>query len=115
MATLSVSFDCPECGTTHEFEVTPERPAPFCQNHDSPAFSDPGDPGEVDGPECCEKCGHSFENDWDMIEEKACDEHQDNDCDYAEDAIPTDWEEKPEPQYKTPEAVEQAIRSILLY
>lgn len=28
--------------------VTPPRPPPPCSNHDSPAFSDPGDPGEVD-------------------------------------------------------------------
>jgi hypothetical protein len=25
----------------------PGRPAPMCQNHDSPAFSDPGDPAEL--------------------------------------------------------------------
>ena len=27
---------------------TPDRPAPACSNPSSPAFSDPGDPGEVE-------------------------------------------------------------------
>ena len=27
---------------------TPERPAPFCSNPDSPLFSDPGDSSEID-------------------------------------------------------------------
>lgn len=40
----------------HEFEIelqcecnfTPDRPAPFCSNPDSAAFSDSGDPGELE-------------------------------------------------------------------
>ena len=31
-----------------EANVTPGRPAPPCQDHDSPAFCDSGDPIEVD-------------------------------------------------------------------
>ena len=31
-----------------EAVVNPGYPAPFCQDHDSPAFSDPGDPGNID-------------------------------------------------------------------
>lgn len=39
-------------GEEHELEVradyTPERPPPACQDHDSPAFSDPGDSEECE-------------------------------------------------------------------
>ena len=28
-------------------QILPERSAPFCMNHDSPAFSDSGDPAEI--------------------------------------------------------------------
>lgn len=37
-----------EVDLTFSAAVTPSRPPPPCSNHDSPAFSDPGDPGEVD-------------------------------------------------------------------
>ena len=30
------------------YEFTPERPAPFCSNHDDPRFSDPGDDAEIE-------------------------------------------------------------------
>lgn len=29
-------------------DYTPERPAPFCQDHDDPNFSDYGNPAEID-------------------------------------------------------------------
>ncbi len=90
MITLSVNFTCPVCHTTHAFEVTPARPAPACSNPNSPAFSDSGDPAEVNGPDCCEQCGLEFENYWDAIEQKAYDENPDNDYDPI-DSYEEDW------------------------
>lgn len=31
-----------------DYDYTPERPAPACQDHDSPRFSDSGDPEELE-------------------------------------------------------------------
>lgn len=75
MNTLSVNFPCPVCKTEHTFQVTPARQAPACSNPNSPAFSDSGDPAEVNGPDECENCQHNFEEDWEAIEEKAYDEY----------------------------------------
>ena len=49
MSKVDVSFDS-EIYVEVEVEavVNPGYPAPACSNHDSPAFSDPGDPGEVE-------------------------------------------------------------------
>lgn len=58
---MTYSYHCPECDLEHEFEVTPARPAPACQDHDSPLFSDPGDSAEVDGPLHCESCNAKFD------------------------------------------------------
>lgn len=33
-------------GVLVDVDYVPYRPAPYCQNHDSPAFSDPGDDEE---------------------------------------------------------------------
>jgi len=64
---MTYSYICPQCQSENEGDFTPERPAPFCQNHDSAAFSDPGDAAEWDGPEECENCGFAFNLD-DIIE-----------------------------------------------
>lgn len=85
---MKYSYICPQCQTENEGDFTPERPAPFCQNHDSPAFSDPGDGAEWDGPEECENCGFKF--DMKVVIEKAGDYCADNsEPDYNED----DWRE----------------------
>ena len=59
--TFTVSLECPACGEETDAEVTfsPERPPPPCSNPDSPAYSDPGDPGEVETDAVC-VCGFSF-------------------------------------------------------
>lgn len=51
------TFTCPHCRFEMTGDFTPERPAPVCSNHDSPAFSDSGDTAEWDGPEECLICG----------------------------------------------------------
>ena len=58
---LTYHFDCANCGEPHAFDFTPSRPAPPCSNHDSPAFSDSGDPADIDGPEKCNQCGEEFD------------------------------------------------------
>jgi len=40
--------------------ITPERAPPVCSNHDSPAFSDPGDPGEVEVETIFAKIGKTW-------------------------------------------------------
>jgi 5,10-methenyltetrahydromethanopterin hydrogenase len=37
-----------ELETEFEVDYSPERPAPHCQDHSSPRYSDPGDPEEVE-------------------------------------------------------------------
>lgn len=44
--TRRIFIDCGEFKVQADY--TPERPAPFCNNHDSPAFSDPGDPMDLE-------------------------------------------------------------------
>ena len=57
MKTINVDWSCPDCDTVMEFEIYPGRRCPPCSNHDSPAFSDPGDPAEiVEGVDCCPAC-----------------------------------------------------------
>ena len=50
------TYTCPNCNEELEGEFTPSCPAPCCSNHDSPAFSDPGDGAEWDGPDHCSRC-----------------------------------------------------------
>ena len=81
---MTYSYTCPQCQTENEGDFTPERPAPFCQNHDSPAFSDPGEGADWDGPEKCENCGYKF--DFDKVIEEASEYCADNfEPDYNED------------------------------
>lgn len=54
---------CETCEEEVSFSISPDRPAPYCLNHDSPAFSDPGDPAEIEGPEECPKCKTEFDLD----------------------------------------------------
>jgi len=66
---MTIEYLCPneECEKSIEVTFTPDRPAPPCSDHDSPAFSDPGDPGELDFPEQCPHCSLP------LIEEKVYD------------------------------------------
>jgi hypothetical protein len=66
---MKYTYVCPECGHENEGDFTPGRPAPVCSNPSSPAFSDPGDGAEWDGPENCDKCGEEI--DMDKVIEKA--------------------------------------------
>ena len=50
---------CPSCDAvvTDHAIFDPGYPAPYATDHDSPAFSDPGDPGYVENyPEECPWC-----------------------------------------------------------
>lgn len=55
------TYKCPHCSNELECEFTPSRPAPACSNHDSPAFSDPGDGAELDIPEECPECEEAID------------------------------------------------------
>lgn len=46
---MTGEYTCPHCETEIEVLFTPARPAPPCSNPNSPAFSDSGDPAELDG------------------------------------------------------------------
>lgn len=52
----TVEVPCPHCMVALPYDVTLGRPAPPSSDHDSPAFSDDGDPPEVDGPDICPEC-----------------------------------------------------------
>jgi len=58
---MTFTYSCPQCETEHDGDFTPARPAPFCMNHDSQRFSDPGEGADWDGPEECENCGCKFD------------------------------------------------------
>lgn len=59
---MTFDYSCPDCGFAMEVDFTPGRPAPLCMDHDSPAFSDPGDSAEAEYPfEVCPECGHQFD------------------------------------------------------
>ena len=60
---MTFNYTCPNCETELEYDFTPSRPAPACSNHDSPAFSDPGDGAECEGPEECTNCHESIDMD----------------------------------------------------
>lgn len=49
-------YPCPDCGNKMEVDYSPPCPPVPCQNPDSPAYSDPGDPGYVDCPSECDQC-----------------------------------------------------------
>lgn len=77
-------FNCPYCDEEITCDFTPSRPAPFCQNHDSPAFSDPGDSGDCDAPEECPFCKEALDTNkvLELLEEK----YANRDIDYDEDS-----------------------------
>jgi len=60
---MNITYTCPHCQFELEYDYTPERPAPCCSNHDSPAFSDPGEGAECDGPDVCTNCGEDIDMD----------------------------------------------------
>ena len=60
---MKYTYTCPLCEHEVEGDLTPERPAPVCSNHDSPAFSDPGEGADWDGPETCPNCHEDFDLD----------------------------------------------------
>ena len=53
-------YICPNCDEEVDVLALPERPAPACSNHDSPAFSDSGDCGEIEYPDSCPFCGEDL-------------------------------------------------------
>jgi hypothetical protein len=62
--TYSYTWKCPECQCEVVCEFDPGRQAPACSNPDSPAFSDSGDPAELDIPhESCPDCGEVIDYD----------------------------------------------------
>lgn len=56
----STTYICPNCDEEVEVLAKPERPAPACSNHDSPAFSDSGDCGDIEYPDSCPFCGEDL-------------------------------------------------------
>lgn len=64
---MNVRIRCRECDCLlgEDIEFAPDRPAPPCMNPDSPAYSDSGDPGYLEGyPESCPNCGWKVDEDW---------------------------------------------------
>ena len=96
MKPIHFQYECPECGQLVDVDFTPERPAPFCQNHDSPSFSDPGDPVEVDAPEECPNCHEALDEG--KIMEAGYQHIEDVRDDYDESKYESqsDWEGRPE-------------------
>ena len=84
MKSANYTYTC-ECEKEIDFQVSPGRPAPPCSNHDSPAFSDSGDPAEIEGPDICPNCGVDL--DLDSICDEALEKIDWSDCagDYRED------------------------------
>jgi hypothetical protein len=79
-----IDIICTECGEaiTEHCYFEQGRPAPYCSNPDSPAYSDPGDPGCAEVPAACPLCGHQYTeketdkmfDDWcDRVNEEAAD------------------------------------------
>lgn len=60
---MNYTHTCANCEAEIEGDFTPERAAPFCQDHDSPAFSDPGEGANWDGPDECPECGEKIDKD----------------------------------------------------
>ena len=60
---MTYTYICPHCETHTDCNFTPSRPAPSCSNHDSPAFSDPGDGAEIDLNDECPSCGAPINTD----------------------------------------------------
>lgn len=58
---MTFTYTCPFCNEELEYDFTPSRPAPYCSNHDSLAFSDPGEGAECDGPDVCGRCDHEID------------------------------------------------------
>lgn len=77
---MTYTYECPECGTEHDGDFTPERAAPFCMNHDDPKFGDPGEGADWDGAEVCENCGCKFN--MEKIIDKAYEKYADEDEGY---------------------------------
>lgn len=86
MKAITVEWEC-GCGFVMQFNVTPARQAPPCSNPDSPAFSDSGDPAEIEGPTECPACGCETETDLPAIEQKAYDSIPTEGDDSQEDRI----------------------------
>lgn len=84
---MTYTYTCPHCDEELEYEFTPSRPAPCCSNHDSPAFSDPGEGAECDGPDVCGRCDNDI--DIEKVIEQA-EEHFANNNGPDEDRHPED-------------------------
>jgi len=80
---MTYTYTCPNCNSELEYEFKPGYAAPFCQNHDSPAFSDPGEPDDVEGPDVCGCCDHDIDMDRviELASEKFADSKQYQDKD----------------------------------
>ncbi len=86
MQRLNVTVVCPNCDEEQKIEVSywPERSAPMCSNPDSPAYSDSGDPGDVEADVSC-KCGFDFNDE--SFREKLYDLAVEEDIARYEDAM----------------------------
>ncbi len=84
MRSFPYTYMC-ECEATVDLTVTPDRPPPPCSNPDSPAFSDSGDDGDVDGPDTCPRCEAKI--DFDKVYEEAMEYICDRDEAEYEDAM----------------------------
>ena len=63
MSPFLFSYPCPSCETEHPCSLSPPTPAPPCQDPSSLAYSDPGDPGDLEGPDRCVNCDEVFDQD----------------------------------------------------
>ena len=60
---MNITSECPKCDHPMDYEVEfGEAPIP-CQDHDAPAYGDPGTPGGVDGILFCPKCRAPIDHD----------------------------------------------------
>ena len=77
-------YACGECDYEMEFDIEFDQPPKPCSNPDSPAYSDPGQAGGVDGPRMCPKCGTLVDDN--IVMNKALQEEIDAEERAADDA-----------------------------
>lgn len=67
-------YECRNCDTMMEFEIDPGYSTAHVRNPNHPSYSDPGDPGYVDGPEKCPNCDEKVDHD--DVMEKCVEAHE---------------------------------------
>lgn len=60
---MDFNYECPFCGASMPFEVEFGYSTLHVRNPNSPSYSDPGDPGWVDGPSECPNCEGKIDED----------------------------------------------------